>query len=443
MRGAGWLVRAWHPSSPIPAWLLALLVILATHNVAQLVAARPGPDQAVDFRPLYLGASVMLDGGNPYDDQLLKQTWIDAARREGFTGLSMPGLPETPLVYPPWALPLFVPLTALAWLDAVPLWYALLAALLPASVLLLAGVARSTPRIVAVVDLSALALAFKIVDWAALVGQPLFLCLALGFASWQLLDCKRPLAAGVLLGLATFKIHLAPAFAALALFRREPRTLVAAVLTIAILSGVFVALCDQPITAVASLSDNLSGRRQAIYDPAAEGYPLSRRIVWSTSVAALAELYVPAAWRYSVLLDAALLAALLPFWIRPLALGRVSAARAFSLFAVVTLLTTSHYQYDCLILLPLYLVARETHRSERMALLGAGAVFLTPINGLLALFDVPEALGILYFNVQVGLLALAAILTWGALTTRGQRQLPSPEPQVSDIPGSATRHSGR
>ena len=110
---------------------------------------------------------------------------------------------------------------------------------------------------------------------------------------------------------------------------------------------------------------------------------------------------------------------------------------------MVTLLTTSHYQYDCLILLPLYLVARETHRSERMALLGAGAVFLTPINGLLALFDVPEALGILYFNVQVGLLALAAILTWGALTTPGQRQLPSPEPQVSDIPGSATRHSGR
>lgn len=414
----GWrgrLLRPWHPSSPIPVWLFALLAVLAAHNAVQLVAAGPAPNQAVDFRPLYLGAGILLDGGNPYDDRLLKQTWLDTARREGFTGLSLPGLPNTPLVYPPWALPLFVPFAALPWLAAAPVWYTLVAALLLSTVLLLAGLVPGAPRIVAACDLLALALAFKAIDWAALVGQPLFLCLALGAASWALSAGGRDVPAGIALGMAAFKIHLALPFVLLALVRRAPRTLVVGALTVAVLSGIFLRLCDDPAVAVASLADNLAGRREATYDPQAEGYPLSHKLVWRTSLTALAELFALGAWRHEIAINAFLLAAVVPFWIVPFARQRVSSARAFSIFAVLTLLVSPHYHYDCLVLLPLYLLARETDRAERIALLTAGAVFLLPINGFLELVALPDALRFLYFNVQLGLLALAAILGWGAL----------------------------
>lgn len=418
MRVARWLVRPWHPHSPIPIWLLVLLAVLATHNAVQLAAAGPGPQRAVDFRPLYLGASIVLDGGNPYNDRLLKQAWLDAARGEGFTGLDLPGLPHTPLVYPPWALPLFLPFTALPWLVAVPVWYALLAALLVSTVLLLAGLLPGAPRLVATCDLLALALGFKAIDWAALVGQPLFLCLAIGTASWALSARGRDVAAGIALGVAAFKIHLALPFAPLAAFQRKPQTLVAAVLTVAVLGGVFVGLCDDPAAAVASLADNLAGRREATYDPRAEGYPLSDKLVWRTSLTALAELFAPGARRHEIAINALLLAAVVPFWIVPFARQRVSTARAFSIFAVLTLLATPHHHYDCLVLLPLYLLARETDRAERIALLAAASPLLLPINGLLSLLALPDPFRFLYFNVQLGLLALAAVLSWGAFRTR-------------------------
>ena len=415
MRPLDRLLRPWHRASPVPVWLLIVLALLAAHNLVQLVAAAPGPDHAVDLRPPYLGAGILLDGGNPYADELLKESWLEIARREGFTGLSMPGLPGTPLVYPPWALPLFLPLVMTRWLTAVPIWYVAIALLLATIVLLLGSLSGSTPRLVVTVDVIALTVAFKAIDWAVLVGQPLFLCLALGLASWSLTRTGHPIGAGVALGLAAFKPHLALPFALLALTRRRWITLVTAALTIAVLCGIFVALCDQPAAAVASLADNLTEHSRITYDPAAAGYPLSRKIVWSTSLAALAEVRVPGAHRYWLALDALLLAALLPFWIRPLATGRVSDARAFSILAVVTLLATPHYHYDCLILLPLYLVARSTDRAERIALLVASAPLLLPINGILSLVGLPTPLDVLYFSVQLTLLALAAVLTWGHL----------------------------
>jgi hypothetical protein len=300
----------------------------------------------------------------------------------------------------------------------VPVWYALLAALLASTVLMLAGLVKDAPRNVVACDLLALALAFKATDWAALVGQPLFLCLTIGTASWALSARGRDVAAGIALGIAAFKVHLALPFALLAAFQRKPRTLVAAVLTVAVLGGVFVGLCDDPAAAVASLAVNLAGRREATYDPRAEGYPLSDKLVWRTSLTALAELFAPGARRHEIAINALLLAAIVPLWIVPFGRRRVSPARAFSIFAVLGLLATPHYHYDCLVLLPLYLLALEADRTERIALLAAASPLLLPINGLLSLLAPPDHLRFLYFNVQLGLLALAAVLSWGAFRTR-------------------------
>jgi hypothetical protein len=360
----GRLVRPWHPHSRSrfgcscsPSW---------PPTTPPSCGGWAGPQRAVDFRPC-TGATILLDGSDPYDDPLLKQGWLDTARREGFTGLSLPGHPLTPLVYPPWALPLFLPFTALPWLVAVPVWYALLAALLVSTVLLLAGLVKDAPRIVAACDLLALALVFKAIDWAALVAQAAFLLPRSRATSWALSARGRDVSAGIALD-GGLQVHLVLPFALLAVFRRKQRTLFAAVLTVAVLGGIFVGLCDNPASAVASLADNLTGRRDATYDPQAEGYPLSHKLVWRTSLTALAELFAPGAWRHEIVIDALLLATVVPFWVVPFARRRVSPARAFSIFAVLGLLATPHYHYDCLILLPVYLVARESDRGEQAAL---------------------------------------------------------------------------
>jgi hypothetical protein len=288
------------------------------------------------------------------------------------------------------------------------------------TVLLLAGLVPGAPRIVAACDLFSLALGFKAIDWAALVGQPLFLCLALGAASWALSAGGRDVPAGIALGMAAFKIHLALPFALLALVRRAPRTLVVASLTVAVLSGIFLRLCDDPASAVAGLADNLAGRREATFDPQAESYPLSNKLVWRTSLTALAELFTPGAWRHEIAINALLLVAVVPFWVMPFVRRRVSSARAFAIVAVLTLLASPHYHYDCLVLLPLYLLAREADRSERIALLVAASPLFLPINGVLASLGVAGPFSLLFFNVQLSLLAVAGVLTWGAHASRGR-----------------------
>jgi hypothetical protein len=417
------LDRPWHVRSPLPIWLFLVITVLAAKNVAFLIATPVNPDLPIDFRPLYMGQILLLAGENPYDDDLIKQEWKALARREGFESGEPPGYPKTLLLYPPWALPLLTGFSVMSWMTARAVWWA-------AIPLFVVGIAwfvgRGSPPgqgIVPFVDVLLLALAFKATDWAYYVGQPMFLCLLFGFASLDLGRRNRWVAEGLTLGLACFKITLGIPFVLQTLYRRRWRALAVAVLVGAALSSVFLLLNPDPAAAAQSYRSNVERLRDLVFSSSNEGYPIAFKMVSRTELAVVAELLVPGWGRFDRWVNLSPLLVLLPFWIGPLRSRRVSEVRAFCFFSAVSLLCTHHLHYDCLVLLPLYLLALEVDRVERLAILAAGAFFLVPINGILSLVDLPPSLNILMYNVQIGLVVLLIVLTWGL--TRGSRSEPA------------------
>jgi len=407
------LGRPWNLASPLPVWLLIALIILAASATFRLAATPVSPDSPVDFRPLYLGQLMLLDGQNPYDDALLKDTWREVVQREGFETRLLPGYPRTLLLYPPWALPIFTVFAAAPWMVARAVWWSTLPFMLLGIVWLVARGAVTRHMLVPFVDILLLAIAFKATDWAFYVGQPMFLCLLLGFGSWHLERTNRPILSGIALGLASFKVTLAAPFVLLMFYRRRWRVLTVAATTGVILLGMFLMLNPDPSAALASSRHNVSALRTLVFSPDNEGYPIAFKMVSRTELAALAEALVSGSSKFATLINLAPLLFLLPFWVRPLAQGRLTTVRAFAFFAVMSLLCSHHLHYDCLVLLPLYLIATEVDGAERISLLAAGAIFLVPINGVLTLVDLPSTLNFVLFNIQIGLIGLAVVLTWG------------------------------
>jgi len=440
-------------------------------------------DRPVDFRTLYLGQHLLLDGKNPYDDAVLKQAWRDIAADGEFETEIEPGLPRTPLVYPPWAVALFTVFGPLSYQLASRVWYVMLPVLLLGFVGVLAGFSERRERAVVLADLLVIAFAFKATEWAYWVGQPVFLCLILGVTSWWLAEHDRPVLSGIALGLAAFKITLAIPFVVLFLYRRRFGVLAVAAMTGAALITVFVALVPDPVAAAAALRQTVAELRRITFDPSAPGYPLAFKMVTKTELLSLVECLFTGAHRWASVINGIPLVILAWFWGRPLARsphqlsaaggdalpsagfshlsvldgpsstpprpsnrkrgcdqhlaafatkpsGNYGPARSalddtlvFSILAVATLLSTHHLHYDCLVLLPVYLVARTVGPRRRVALLACGLVFVLPINGALNLLPPVEWLQWLYFNVQLGLIGLAAVLTW--IMMRPSRTSPS------------------
>src|SRR5688572_8122413 len=93
----------------LPHWLWGLLLCIALLNFSKLFKAGFQPDNPSDFRTIYVGQKMLAKGLNPYNDEALKLTWLDIVKTEKLISETPPGFPETPLVYPPWALVLFMP----------------------------------------------------------------------------------------------------------------------------------------------------------------------------------------------------------------------------------------------------------------------------------------------------------------------------------------------
>ena len=420
MRALRRCAQPWHPESPLPVWLLIAVAVLAAGASFRVMTTPVSPDSPVDFRPLYLGQLMLLEGENPYDDAALKDTWRTVVEREGFETRLLPGYPRTLLLYPPWAMLLFTVFAATPWMVARVVWWATIPFLILGIAWMVARGASVRRPLVPFVDVLLLVLAFKAADWAVCVGQPMFLCLLLGFASWHFERTNRLVLSGIALGLASFKVTLVVPFVLLMLYRRRYGVLATAALIGAVLLAAFLVLNPDPAAAVASHRENAAALRALIFSPENVGYPLAFKMVSRTELAVLAEVLIRGSGRYAHILNLLPLILLLPVWIGPLVQGRVSGVRAFSFFAVMSLLCSHHLHYDCLVLLPLYLLAREADRRERIGLLIFGAIFLVPINGLLSLITLPTSLNLLLFNVQISLIGLVAVLTWCMLRSSSE-----------------------
>ena len=423
MKFLGKLRAPYRPGSPLPLWLFLSLIVLAGSALIRLANEPRTADSPIDIRTLYLGQSILVAGGDPYDDLLLKETWKSMIQREGLKSVLLPGRPFTPLLHPPWALPIFTVFGKTPWSTVRIVWWFAVSFFLLGIAWLVARAAPTTSRFIPLTDTLLLALAFRATDWALFVGQPMFLCIVLGFAAWHFDRTGRPIPAGIALGLASFKITLVVPFVLLTLFRRRWSVIAGAALTGVALIAVFVVLSADPATSFESYRDQILFHLPPTYSHDVPGYPLAFNMVAKTQFAALAECVIPGAGRHAAVVNLLPAMLILPFWIVPLWRRQVSDVRAFPIFAVLTLLCTYHLHYDALVLLPIYLVLFEADRAERIALLVSSAFLLLPINGILNQFDLPPALNFLHYNFQIGLLGLAGVLTWGM-----RRALAGPEP---------------
>jgi hypothetical protein len=75
-------------------------------------------------------------------------------------------------------------------------------------------------------------------------------------------------------------------------------------------------------------------------------------------------------------------------------------------------MTTHHFYYDCLILLPLYAIGLELKPKHRGMLLLLTWAFFIPVNGLLNRLPTPPILDVLYFHIPMTVAALTVFLLW-------------------------------
>ncbi len=422
----------------MPRYLLLFLILIALFNGSRVLREpRPDADRPMDFRTCYVGQTVLRQGLNPYDDATLKTGWQRIIQQENLVSRTQPGLPNLPFLYPPWAAALFgltvgrVPY-AVAW----PLWLAL-------ALLSLGLLARLWPIVLKAE--SALvapwwqfllaAVALKGTVPALLNGQPTFLALALGvgtLAVGRRVQSEkprwRPLLAGLLLGLAAFKVTLLLPFAAWFFWKKQWLTLATAAGVVALLGAVAWHWAAFPAALLPTYQHLLAQVRAQSFDPADPTYPLTQGLTLRLELGNVLEWLRPgsSAWHWPLHAVLWLVAGLRLVQLRrqnvPLADWYV-----FLVVSTLTLLTTYHLYYDAVLLLPLLAFGFRLPRPQRWLLLGLLLPLLLPLNGIALALGNPVGLRFLYFLPPMGLLGvLGLLLAWPAGGV-GQPELPELE----------------
>ena len=421
--------------------LLFLLLIAAFHASRVLREPRPGPDRPMDFRTCYVGQDVLRQGRSPYNDATLKAGWQRIAQRERLPSRTEPGLPNLPFLYPPWAAALFgVSVGQLPYTVAWPLWYAL-------ALLSLGLLARLWPRVLQAEAAPAvpwwqfllLALALKGTVPALLTGQPTFAALALGVGALAVAAASaktsaaddadvpeslrrnaapakpnrqwRPVVAGLLLGLAAFKVTLLLPFVAWFLWRRQWLALAVAAAVVALLSALAWHWAAFPAELLPTYRHLLAQVRAQSFDPADPDYPLTQGLTLRLELGNVLEWLRPGSSAWHLGLHAALWLLALGWLARQWRRGqRLAGWYVFLVAGTLTLLTTYHLYYDAVLLLPLLAFARCLPRRGQLLLLVALLPLLLPLNGLALALGNPAALHFLYFLPPLGLLGVLALL---------------------------------
>jgi hypothetical protein len=420
--------------------LLFLLLIAAFHASRVLREPPPGPDRPMDFRTCYVGQAVLRHGENPYDDATLKAGWQRLVQHEHLASRTEPGLPNLPFLYPPWAAALFgLTVGQLPYSAVWPLWYAL--ALL--SLGTLAGMWRRVLRsenapAVPWWQFLLFALALKGTVPALLTGQPTFAALVLGVGALAVAGRSktleagaaraaehiniskspayvaqwwRPALAGLLLGLAAFKVTLLLPFVAWFIWKKQWVSLAVAAAVVALLSALAWYWATFPADLLPTYQHLLAQVRAQSFDPTDPDYPLTQGLTLRLELGNVLEWLRPGSsaahpWLHGTLWLLAL-GWLARLWRRG---QRLAGWYVFLVVAVLTLLTTYHLYYDAVLLLPLLAFARQLPRRLQLLLLLTLLPLLLPLNGIALTLGNPVGLRLLYFLPPLGLLGVLALL---------------------------------
>ena len=433
----------------MPRFLLLFLALLALFNVSRVLREpRPDADRPMDFRTCYVGQQVLRQGENPYNDAVLKAGWQRIVQREHIVSRTQPGLPNLPFLYPPWAAGLFgLTVGRLPYALAWPLWYGL-------ALLSLVLLARLWPKALHIENVDMVpwwqfllaAVALKGTVPALLTGQPTFAALALGVGAlavggsatsrnpcgvaprlregepndWVAASAAEPagagtgtrqqVVAGVLLGLAAFKVTLLLPFAAWFLWKKQWLALAVAAAVVALLSAVAFCWAAFPTELLPTYQHLLAQVRAQSFDPADPDYPLTQGLTLRLELANVLEWLRPGSSPWHLPLHGALwlAAGLRLLWLRRYA--RFADWQLFLVLSTLTLLSTYHLYYDAVLLLPLLLFSRYLPRRRQWWLLLFMLPLLLPLNGIALALGNPTGLHFLYFLPPLGLLGVLGLL---------------------------------
>jgi hypothetical protein len=432
----------------VPRLFLLFLILVALFNVSRVLREpRPDADRPMDFRTCYVGQQVLRQGLNPYDDATLKSGWQRIIKQENFPSRTQPGLPNLPFLYPPWAAGLFgLTIGRLPYALAWPLWYGM-------ALLSLVLLAKLWPQALSNKKAEALpwwqfllaAVALKGTVPALLTGQPTFAALALGVGALaagsgrtlafagndtaakptaavtgteaatasQAADSKLlwQIVAGILLGLAAFKVTLLLPFAAWFLWKKQWVALAVGAAVVALLSAVAFYWAAFPADLLPTYQHLLAQVRAQSFDPADPDYPLTQGLTLRLELGNVLEWLRPGSGPWHVMLHGALwlAAGLRLAWLRR---QQVRLADWYLLLvaSTLTLLTTYHLYYDAILLLPLLLFGRHLSRRLKWLLLAFMLPLLLPLNGFALALGNPAGLHFLYFLPPLGLLGVLGLL---------------------------------
>ena len=399
----------------------------------------------MDFRTCYVGQAVLRQGRNPYDDATLKAGWQRIVQAESLRSRTQPGLPNLPFMYPPWAAALFgLSIGQMPYAVAWPLWYGL-------ALLCLGLLAWLWTKLLPAQNgfslpwwqLLLAAVALKGTVPALLTGQPTFAALALGAAALVVSrQAGRRLSgqvmAGVLLGLAAFKVTLLLPFAAWFLWKRQWQPLAVAAGVVALLSALAWSWAAFPHELLPTYQKLVAQVRAQSFAPTDPDYPLTQGMTLRLKLGNVLEWLWPGSSPWHLLLHGILwlVAGLRLWWLRQR--GPLADWHLFLVVSTLTLLTTYHLYYDAVLLLPLLAFGPRLARPRQWLLLALLLPLLLPLNGIALALGNPVALHFVYFLMPLSLLGVLGLLLARPLHSRPDgAPHPRPLPSGRGVPDAS------
>jgi len=367
-----------------------------------------------DFINPYIGATLWLDNKNPYDDQLLKIRWEQVKKEEHIPSSFIIGQPDGPFVYPIISIPFFSWVQFFPYTQCYRLWqYICIISLIVSYVYSLKimdyyGVNSFIDRIC----FTGICLSIKFLYASIFLGQPALLAIAFALAGYYYFLKERTLLSGILFGLATIKITiLFPFLLVILLFKRwKILCIVLGIMTILI--AIFFMKDVSMQNMFIEYSKGIAVLNATIFN-IPSGTLYTDLMTKSTELITITTYMVPAGFQYAIWIKIVFTLLLVALLYSSADFLKKEKPVLLLIISIWSLLIMYHIMYDCIILLPMYIVYAiyKLDTLEKISFIGFLILLILPVNGMLdKLHTGNDLLSLGYLHIPLALLFLIVVL---------------------------------
>lgn len=378
----------------LSVWLVVFLVAATTILVRIVVFGGFHPQVTFrDFANVYCGQELVSRGINPYETAHARKLWAGVAADTTLKNSYRPGLPEFPILYPPWALSQlqflhFFPFRAGVWIWFVLLLVFLGITLLCAYWLLVAGTTK-IHRLCALYVVVLCIIAFKGTVPALMVGQPFLFFWALLMVGVVLLQNGLMIPAGIFIGLGAGKTTLCIPLIITLVATGKWKTVATAILTILLFTLLFFLQVPEPVAVPVSFQQTVQEFYAWLFCPENMNYPFypvtnGIGATQLTEIGSIIRLFDAHAYRYTRYLYLVIWIAAALFYSANQRIINKRPVLQTAYWCCCLYLTSYSQYYDMLWLLVLILVASTVGSLRLKALfIAANILNFLPVNGFL------------------------------------------------------------